>query len=286
MNKANQFDVIRSYSKDKYYRSKQLYLFKNYLDFFFKKLFLTKYDNEIELASDLLYYSSTTLLNKQTIGQEYFNLIYLDNKTSSLLSKQLRIKLILLKLIVPYLINRLSTCSRLDYKLKFFICLTKIALIIAHRINKISFLFNNSFYNLENLFANVKLVSVNTLDRNNNNSESLNTFKLIAFINILTFLIQIFYEVKILNVENTKIKATTKTPGLEANKACKQLDNVTCLLCLDKIKEPTSTMCGHIFCWSCIQKYIFNLNKNSNQITCPSCRMPITENKVIYLHNF
>ena len=88
---ANQFDIIRSYSKDKFYRLKQLHLIKNiYLTLLTSRQnqFLLKYANEFEFISDICYYALTTGSNMQSIGQEYFNLIYFNKNTQRPLNKK------------------------------------------------------------------------------------------------------------------------------------------------------------------------------------------------------
>ncbi|CAN6470542.1 unnamed protein product [Victoria cruziana] len=55
--------------------------------------------------------------------------------------------------------------------------------------------------------------------------------------------------------------------------------NLTCAICMDTMKEETSTLCGHIFCHSCITSAI-NLQKR-----CPTCRRKLSTNNIhrIYL---
>lgn len=47
-----------------------------------------------------------------------------------------------------------------------------------------------------------------------------------------------------------------------------------CVVCLDEVKDPTSTFCGHIFCEECILASI-----NSAQ-RCPTCRCKLTKNEI------
>jgi late competence protein required for DNA uptake (superfamily II DNA/RNA helicase) len=43
-----------------------------------------------------------------------------------------------------------------------------------------------------------------------------------------------------------------------------------CVICMDTMKDETSTTCGHIFCESCIQGAI------KAQKKCPTCRKKLT----------
>lgn len=52
-----------------------------------------------------------------------------------------------------------------------------------------------------------------------------------------------------------------------------------CLLCLDIRKNSSTTPCGHLFCWSCITKY---LEVNSN---CPFCRQECYPQNILQLRN-
>ncbi|XP_024359581.1 uncharacterized protein [Physcomitrium patens] len=47
-----------------------------------------------------------------------------------------------------------------------------------------------------------------------------------------------------------------------------------CAICMDTMKEETSTICGHIFCQSCIQGAI------NAQKRCPTCRRKLTMKNV------
>eukprot|EP00250_Pteridium_aquilinum_P026397 c32951_g1_i1 orf=285-914(+) len=56
---------------------------------------------------------------------------------------------------------------------------------------------------------------------------------------------------------------------------------LTCAICMDTMKEETSTVCGHIFCRPCI------LGAIKTQKKCPSCRRKLTNSSIhrIYLSN-
>ncbi|ETV89258.1 hypothetical protein H257_00605 [Aphanomyces astaci] len=48
-----------------------------------------------------------------------------------------------------------------------------------------------------------------------------------------------------------------------------------CNICLDHVKEPVVTLCGHLYCWPCLYRWICS---NSQ---CPVCKAGVTQDNVI-----
>lgn len=98
----DKFDIIRSDFKDKYYRSRQLGLIKSA----FASIPYINAD-QCRLISDCLYYSLTTLLSRQTLGEECYYLVEFGPRHTipNLLQ---RVVMIALKIYVPYVTRRLS----------------------------------------------------------------------------------------------------------------------------------------------------------------------------------
>ncbi|KAG2220429.1 hypothetical protein INT45_000654 [Circinella minor] len=51
-----------------------------------------------------------------------------------------------------------------------------------------------------------------------------------------------------------------------------------CNICFDTATHPVLTLCGHLFCWSCIAQW---LNAQSRNPTCPVCKAGCGKDKVI-----
>ncbi|KAL7595338.1 uncharacterized protein LOC111914068 [Lactuca sativa] len=57
--------------------------------------------------------------------------------------------------------------------------------------------------------------------------------------------------------------------------------NFECSICLDLAQDPVVTLCGHLFCWPCIYKW---LHMPSRSQECPMCKASIEEQKLVPLY--
>ena len=102
---ANQFDAIRSYQKDQYYINKQNIAIKNIFNYFHDSN--RNFNDELDFLSDLFYYSLTNLLNRQTIGQESYNLILYNPRLKNVPNIFNRVTHLLLRSLLPYIFNKI-----------------------------------------------------------------------------------------------------------------------------------------------------------------------------------
>lgn len=54
-----------------------------------------------------------------------------------------------------------------------------------------------------------------------------------------------------------------------------------CNICLDTAKDAVVSLCGHLFCWPCLHRW---LETRPNRQVCPVCKAAISRDKVIPLY--
>ncbi|KAJ2339223.1 hypothetical protein GGF43_006691, partial [Coemansia sp. RSA 2618] len=60
-----------------------------------------------------------------------------------------------------------------------------------------------------------------------------------------------------------------------AGRALEASDEFSCNICFDTASEPVLTVCGHLFCWSCLVQWL------ERSATCPVCKAGCDKEKVI-----
>ena len=55
-----------------------------------------------------------------------------------------------------------------------------------------------------------------------------------------------------------------------------------CNICLDNATDPVVTLCGHLFCWPCIYKWI--KPNNHKNCFCPVCKTSISRSSLVPIY--
>ncbi|PAA78686.1 hypothetical protein BOX15_Mlig029692g3, partial [Macrostomum lignano] len=51
-----------------------------------------------------------------------------------------------------------------------------------------------------------------------------------------------------------------------------------CNICLEPVTEPVVSLCGHLFCWPCVHRW---LTARPQAPSCPVCKGPISEDALV-----
>eukprot|EP00794_Sanderia_malayensis_P013856 gene13856-15304_t len=74
---------------------------------------------------------------------------------------------------------------------------------------------------------------------------------------------------------------TTDNQNTDKNNEQDQNTNFECNICLDVARDAVVSLCGHLFCWPCLHKW---LETRPNRPVCPVCKAGISKDKVIPLY--
>ncbi|KAL8510291.1 hypothetical protein ACS0TY_017193 [Phlomoides rotata] len=87
--------------------------------------------------------------------------------------------------------------------------------------------------------------------------------------------------------------STMHNMGSDANIASKQKlpensnGSFDCNICLDPSQEPVVTLCGHLYCWPCIYKWLqvqSSSFESNEQPKCPVCKAYISTSSLVPLY--
>ena len=52
-----------------------------------------------------------------------------------------------------------------------------------------------------------------------------------------------------------------------------------CNICLDDLKEPVVTKCGHLYCWKCLSEWL-----TRGAADCPVCKAAVIESEIVSIY--
>ncbi|XP_051141247.1 uncharacterized protein LOC127258448 [Andrographis paniculata] len=76
---------------------------------------------------------------------------------------------------------------------------------------------------------------------------------------------------------NTRASESSSSPRNNGNDAV----DFECNICFDLAQDPVITLCGHLYCWPCLYRW---LRDHSQSHECPVCKALVEEEKVIPLY--
>ena len=120
-------DIIRSHQKDAYFEGILLQHLSNLIRRLYGARFLHKYTTEARTFSELLYLGLTTFIGNRTLGEEYCDIIQIENETLKLPSIARRSGYILTAILLPYGLNKILPSFRARIRAKLEANLQRLA---------------------------------------------------------------------------------------------------------------------------------------------------------------
>ncbi|KAE8696618.1 hypothetical protein F3Y22_tig00110654pilonHSYRG00027 [Hibiscus syriacus] len=74
------------------------------------------------------------------------------------------------------------------------------------------------------------------------------------------------------------------SPGVMAVSDDNPSRGFDCNICLGSVQDPVVTLCGHLYCWPCIYKWLHFENQDQGQQECPVCKAEVSDAALIPLY--
>ncbi|XP_029975701.1 peroxisome biogenesis factor 10 [Salarias fasciatus] len=309
---ANQAQLIRSSQKDEQYRAS----LRNSANEAFQTLAGSRrwlsWRREIELLSDLTYYSLTTLSGSQTLGEEYVNVVQVDPSGRRVPAAGRRGLAVLCGVFLPYLLDKLLVSldnelqggrgaggpRSLDGRLRGAVrrlvgllseaqrracapaaLLLQQTLALLQRLHTAVFYLRGSFYHVSKRTAGISYLCV--VRPGGDDASVRACYRLLGVVSLVQLLVTVCLQASVFRqrqrarTEWTQQQSFSgpRSPGSGSRSA-------RCILCLEDRRHATSTPCGHLFCWDCITEWC------NTKAECPLCREKFQPQRLIYLRNY
>ncbi|KAF2141797.1 uncharacterized protein K452DRAFT_271573 [Aplosporella prunicola CBS 121167] len=345
-------DIIRSHQKDAYFEGVLLEQLSAILRKLYGARFAHTYTTEARTVADLLYLGLTTFIGNRTLGEEYCDIVQVEDDTLRLPTIARRSGYILTSILVPYGLNKVLPALRRRVRAKLesnlrrrarkqqapskthrfqAYLLTNLDTITSpaplYAVSLATFYFSGAYYELGKRAAGLRYIFTRRPDP----SEQRVGYEVLGVLLVLQLGVQAWLHVNStvrdsgaghghavvanagsamggsailqhgvevsLNAQDyasnnallfdtaapavgdgqsQRVARTTHTPltrgprfDLREEDAMAWMPAAQqrkCTLCLEEMKDPSVTTCGHVFCWSCIVDWC------REKPECPLCR--------------
>ena len=287
---ATQGEILRAVQKDASFTdSLQRSVGSLCLDMLGPRVWL-RYKWACEPASRLLYLLVTTGGELQTLGEEYTGIIQVGSGARRIPSRAVRLLMIFLQTFGPHVLKFLlkkiqywfqheaERRGRSTKKIDKIFASLDYLLGYVDKLNICLFYFHGAFYNLSKRLTGIRYVRYSGPQQMEDNTTS--SFRLLGVVTsaqLLLSLLNRFYNQP----------EPDDDPDMDADHDSEARGYVPphqrCILCLDRLGSRgglSAGVCGHLFCWTCIQTSI----RTSPQ--CPLCRHRLTPSSIVPCRNY
>ncbi|MCJ1397118.1 peroxisome biogenesis factor 10 [Xylographa trunciseda] len=353
-------DIIRSNQKDTYFQGVLLENFSDIIRKLYGARFSHNYTSEARTFTELLYLVCTTLLGNRTLGEEYCDIIQVEEDSLQFPSIYRRSGYILSTVLLPYVLNKtlptfrnrirlilesnLKYINRKDDHISSLPFSTRLQTYLLSNLSTLTspssfyalglsiFYFSGAYYHISKRIIGLRYIFTKRLEP----SEQRVGYEVLGVLLVLQMAVQgwLHFHNTMRSTQPSLANAATITGGaavidggvevsidphtygnnndllleedrFQSGVSMEHVEHHThtpvlsrpryelkdtekmswidgrqqrkCTLCLEELKDPSVTTCGHVFCWSCIADWI------REKPECPLCRQAILSQHILPL---
>ncbi|KAK4528133.1 hypothetical protein GAYE_SCF51G6067 [Galdieria yellowstonensis] len=314
---ASAAEIIRSAEKDKEYRQQLKKSLSEVSSHILSRrnhaIFVAKH---LAGVTDLLYYGLTTVVGQQTPGEEYSEIVLFSGQQFRVHIQGSPVRRLMYCLIKAYgegvwsfvcnkMLQRVrgrnrplgGMASRIGLYVLALLALTRQeeAKRFLSRFHLGIFYLYSTYYELSKRLVSLRYFRVSK------NRYPLPSYRVLGVVLLAQLLIGLFLSTyRILSRKGGLHSFVQQSLGVEeddfeeewmadergvslsssGDDSAEHKSRYACALCLNSMRHPTCTVCGHVFCWRCIAQW------TATKAECPLCRQPIEMRSLVALYHY